>query len=166
MRTYVFYTLLVVLSIGSFLLSICKPGSIDKATSEIVTFISILTAAVIACIFSVSKKVSSAEIVSDKKALYIVSNYWIRFFAVCTLCSALIIIGKMLEWPTLTIRSFTFDFIGFVALLALSLIFAMMFSDLPLAIRDILYIEEDLDEKQKEEVSIPSLADQRAGDTS
>lgn len=157
MRTFSYYTLLGFLISGSAYLAICRPRSVDNVSGEIITLISILSAAVIACIFSVSKNSKFVKTRSDKRAIYLVSNYWIRFFFVCALCSVSTIVGKLLDWPMIEFNDIGFDVLGFVTLSSLSILFGVMLLQLPLAIRDVLFIENEFNEIDKVEDFVPDF---------
>jgi len=164
MRTYLFYILLSFLLVGTAMLAIIRPGSVGDASKEIITLIAILSAAVMSCIFSVSKNINLAERKQDKQAIFWVSNYWIRFFCICAFCAFVTILGKLLSWPEIVIMKQSFDWIGFLSMFSLSFLFVMIFIDFPTAIRDILYIENEIIVDSSSEFNVPSFkSDKKRG---
>lgn len=164
MRTFIFYTLLILLFVATVILAHIRPGSVGDASKEIITLIAILAAAVMSCIFSVSKNINLAERKQDKQAIFWVSNYWIRFFCICAFCAFTTILGKLLSWPEVTLFNRNFDAIGFLSMFSLSFLFVMIFVDFPTAIRDILYIENEVIVRATAEFEVPAFeADENRG---
>lgn len=173
MKPYIFSAVFVILVGFSAYVACTIENPVSNAASEIVTFISILSAAVMSCIFSVSKHISFANVENDKKGLFLINNYWVKFFFLCAICAGTTILGQILSWPSISIPeldltwilswlfipAFKFDIIGFFALSSLFLIITMLFVDFPRGIKDLMLLEEELKPIEKIEVKTASLKD-------
>lgn len=157
MRTFIFYLLIIFLIVCSGWHSANTSGSVANASGEIVTLISILSAAVISCIFSVSKTLNLTREKSKKTFLFFMRDYWIKFFLVCAFCATITILGNILEWPSVSLKTLEIDIIGFLSLASLSVLVVMMFLDFPIAIRDMLYSNSDEKVKNIPTISVPEF---------
>ena len=169
MGTFIFNLAVIFFIIGSAVISATVDKPVGNASGEIITFISILSAAVMSCIFSVSRHITFIEIEDDKKNLFLINNYWIRFFFVCSICAATTILGEILSWPSVHFFDITmkdnkilpieFDWIGFISLSSLSLIVLMLFVDFPKGIRDLMLLEEKFKSEDECTLTVPLLKD-------
>ena len=159
MRTLIFYILVLILIGLSGFQTTSTSGSVQHASKEIVTLISILSAAVISCIFSVSKTLNLVQDETNSTFLFFVRDYWVKFFIVCAFCATVTILGNILEWPSVYIQSKEIDLIGFFSLSSLSFLVVMMFLDFPVAIRDMLYTNPNEQTKDELIIQVPEFSE-------